>query len=306
MITPPCQDLAWMRCLFVTVPESHQTEDRGVYLTAYTVTKLGWIFREQPKRDYGLDAHVEVVDAGRATGHLIGLLIKSGPSYIKLGSSGDLIFRTDVSHADYWLGHALPVLVVIADVDEEKLYWQRVSPETVVSTGRGRRIDVPHTSLLDADALPTLAALAEGDRRLQRLRQLDVARPGLQLAVDGASLVVEVEEWVNKSSGRGSAMLIAYDENGAEIERKGWDFIAPGWDYQRLIPSLFPWAVVDNAEDDLVDYDEDLARQYRDGIRPYTEDGEIAYWRLSLDPGPIATAYMALERFLDESDDFLY
>ena len=290
----------------MTVPESHQTEDRGVYLTAYAVTKLGWIFREQPKRDYGLDAHVEVVEAGRATGHLIGLQIKSGSSYIKLGSSGDLIFRTDVSHADYWLGHALPVLVVIADVDEEKLYWQRVSAETVRSTGRGRRIDVPQANLLDAAALPQLSALAEGDRRLQRLRQLDVARPWLHLAHDGARLVVEVEEWINKSSGRGSATLVAYDENDAEIERKGWDFIAPGWDYQRLIPSLFPWAEVSNSEDDLVDYDDDLARQYPDGIRPYSEDGEIAYWRLSLEPGPVATAYMTLERFLDESDDFLY
>jgi len=45
------------------------------------------------------------------------------------------------------------VLVVLADVDNGVAYWQRVCSRTVVSTGKGYKVEVPASQVLqDADA----------------------------------------------------------------------------------------------------------------------------------------------------------
>src|SRR5262245_39656738 len=41
----------------------------------------GWLFREQHGHDYGIDAHVEIVEDGRPTGKLIAFQIKPGSGY---------------------------------------------------------------------------------------------------------------------------------------------------------------------------------------------------------------------------------
>lgn len=55
----------------------------GVAGTQLLFKRLGWIFREQPIEDYGIDAHVEVVENNTPTGTLIALQIKSGKSWFK-------------------------------------------------------------------------------------------------------------------------------------------------------------------------------------------------------------------------------
>ncbi|MBB1158145.1 DUF4365 domain-containing protein [Amycolatopsis dendrobii] len=42
------------------------------------VSELGWLFREQPTEDYGVDAQIEVVDGETVRGKLLALQIKSG------------------------------------------------------------------------------------------------------------------------------------------------------------------------------------------------------------------------------------
>ncbi|MBV9161241.1 MAG: DUF4365 domain-containing protein [Pseudonocardiales bacterium] len=42
---------------------------------------LGWLFREQPTEDYGIDAHAEVVDEKMVRGRQLSLQIKSGTSW---------------------------------------------------------------------------------------------------------------------------------------------------------------------------------------------------------------------------------
>ena len=61
--------------------ESDNTGRVGVYAVALAIEKsLGWILREQPTSDHGIDAHVEIVDERDVTGRLIALQIKSGKS----------------------------------------------------------------------------------------------------------------------------------------------------------------------------------------------------------------------------------
>ncbi|MHB8064874.1 MAG: DUF4365 domain-containing protein [Ruminiclostridium sp.] len=58
------------------------TERIGVSHVASIVhEKMGWIFREQPIADYGIDAQIEIANHECPTGKLIALQIKSGESY---------------------------------------------------------------------------------------------------------------------------------------------------------------------------------------------------------------------------------
>jgi hypothetical protein len=71
----------------------------GVYAVAAMIEKeLGWIFREQPTSDHGIDAQVEVVGSrSDVTGRLIALQIKSGKSYFRRASrvgSCTVVIRT--------------------------------------------------------------------------------------------------------------------------------------------------------------------------------------------------------------------
>lgn len=43
---------------------------------------LKWIFREQPKDDFGIDAYIEICDKGKPTGRLIAVQIKIGRAHV--------------------------------------------------------------------------------------------------------------------------------------------------------------------------------------------------------------------------------
>ena len=62
---------------------SNQKDRKGVNLTERQVLEAGLIFREQPVSDYGIDAHIEIENNGKATGRLIAVQIKSGPTCFK-------------------------------------------------------------------------------------------------------------------------------------------------------------------------------------------------------------------------------
>ncbi|WP_185965592.1 DUF4365 domain-containing protein, partial [Flavobacterium zepuense] len=61
------------------MPRYSNIERLGVIETDRIITKeLGWIFREQPITDVGLDAIIEQVENGEPLGKFIALQIKTG------------------------------------------------------------------------------------------------------------------------------------------------------------------------------------------------------------------------------------
>ena len=60
---------------------SDSTQRLGIAFCDYAITEMGFIFREQPIRDYGIDAQIEIYDNDYATGNLIAAQIKTGLSY---------------------------------------------------------------------------------------------------------------------------------------------------------------------------------------------------------------------------------
>jgi hypothetical protein len=56
---------------------------------------LGWLFREQPTEDYGIDVHAEIVDGEDVRGRLLGMQIKNGNDWFKKPGAIGWLFRPD-------------------------------------------------------------------------------------------------------------------------------------------------------------------------------------------------------------------
>ena len=302
-------------------PKSSLIGDAGVALVQLVAAEqLGWIVRPQLHADKGIDAQLEVVQDDKATGRLLALQVKSGKSWFREPTAGGWVFRPKEKHVRYWLGHSLPVAVVLVDLKKKSAYWQLVSKETVTSTGKGWKMTIPAANTLSMPAASALFAASEGDAYTLKLRQLQLARPWIEHLAKGGTLAVELEEWMHKSSGRASLLLTALDEDGTVVGRREWPWIfLPAADYAVELPRMFPWAnlMMDDEADwasyesecgiwDKEDqrffyveaYDEWRADQGELGLRAARDDGEVAHWRLDLELSDLGHAFLTLDEFL--------
>jgi tetratricopeptide (TPR) repeat protein len=144
----------------VTAPPD--AENMGVGAALVEFSSWGWAFRSQHVKDYGIDAHAEPFDGPhRPSGRLLALQIKSGPSYFSEEADGSWWYRGENKHLRYWLGHVLPVLIVIYDLASKTLHWQHVTEDRVEYTDREWKILIPRDQVLSAQAAATLRAVAD-------------------------------------------------------------------------------------------------------------------------------------------------
>jgi len=173
----------------------------GVNAVERAVLEIGWLFRELPTSDFGIDGQIEIVDDfGNPSGRLIAVQIKSGPSYLKEKTSAGFIYRGDPRHLSYWSQYSLPVIIVLHDPESGTCYWQSVEPGNVTTLKKSWTKTIPHGQRLAKEGRSILQGLATGSPYFLRLAELAQARPVMQQLVDGKRLFLEAEEWINKSS----------------------------------------------------------------------------------------------------------
>lgn len=125
----------------------------GIHKVALTfLEEFNWIEREQSVSDYGIDMHVEIVDEGKPTGQLIALQIKSGESYFKESVEGNFVYRGKERHLDYWQFHSLPVLIVLYNPKENKIYWQKIIHQTIERTEKAWKTLIPKSNVLSFES----------------------------------------------------------------------------------------------------------------------------------------------------------
>jgi hypothetical protein len=177
--------------------------------TEKQVLLIGWFFRPQDVSDQGIDAHVEKVDLVQVaervdevgTGRLIALQIKGGASYFADPSPNGWWFSFSGRKAKLWLEHALPVVVVLVDIENDVIYWQRISSRTIQSTGKNFKVEVPRSQTVTSanDEWTHIASgleLQAEARYDYALRQLP---PGVRQALESRD-----------ASERSDAALLAY------------------------------------------------------------------------------------------------
>ncbi|MCI5163511.1 MAG: DUF4365 domain-containing protein [Candidatus Electrothrix sp. AX5] len=143
----------------VKYKKTNEVERRGVCIAGELFESLGFAFREQAVNDCGIDAHAELIQLEQPTGQLLGIQVKSGPSYLSKKCETGFVFPIDKDHVEYWLNHALPVLVCLCDVEAKNVYWQVVTNETAISTGKGYKFIVPSTQRIDSSSRGPLQQL---------------------------------------------------------------------------------------------------------------------------------------------------
>jgi hypothetical protein len=135
---------------------SSNTDRGGIYLVGVKINRSGFIFREQPISDCGIDAQIEIVQSEQATGELISLQIKTGESYFKEETSDGFIFRGNLNHLKYWLNHSLPVIIVLCNTTTEDCYWQAITPHTITRTEKAWKVLVPKNQKINPGMLNNL------------------------------------------------------------------------------------------------------------------------------------------------------
>lgn len=141
-----------------------RTGATGVAIVEMIVNRdLGWIFRrqDQASTDHGIDAHIEVVDPdGTVTGRLLAVQIKAGPHYFRRRSGDTFVANVSTQHLNYWLGHSLPVLFVLVDIEAQVAYWHLVH-EPVELTPGGGKLYVSAQNRLSAEAKRELRSFTQ-------------------------------------------------------------------------------------------------------------------------------------------------
>jgi hypothetical protein len=311
---------------------TNQTERVGVEAVRLAFAELGWFPKEAERPDYGVDLFVETSDEdGRPSGRLLGVQVKSGSSYF--AANGDGVLYVDEAHIEYWLRYSLPVVVAVYDPQTRSASWEVISRETVEQTGQRWKVTAPRAQALDAGARVQLAELAasgpDPDRAASALSQLRADLTWMQVLEQEGSVVVEADEWINKTSGRGDFRLVAKPADGAEVIEGNFIVFLGRQPYAQALRELFPWAdlyvderAIDEHDEDewmqetgiwdsedkryignAEDFNEWRASRYPSGkLRPYAESaGEVAHWRVLLQLNELGRATLALERYLARS-----
>ena len=157
-----------------TLSEKNQQGRIGVSMVALAVTKeLGWVFREKPTSDIGIDGEVEVRnDAGQSHGRIFAVQIKCGPSYLREQTDEAITFRGSYEHLRYWSDFTVPVALILCNPQADVCYWQAIDLRQVKFHEKSWSIQVPKTNVLNVSSRALLEKIA---RHLQKKDFLELS-----------------------------------------------------------------------------------------------------------------------------------
>ena len=101
--------------------------EQGASLISLAISKMGFVWRPTSQHDTGIDGEIEIRDS--LSGAVSGLIIKvQSKALTTLANDSADSFdywptQTDVA---YWLGHNVPVILVVSQPATNDVYWQPV------------------------------------------------------------------------------------------------------------------------------------------------------------------------------------
>ena len=307
---------------------ANQTARIGVAHCEEIAARNGWIFREQPIEDIGIDAHMEYVEETGKTRQLLALQIKTGESWFSEKKDNCYVFR-DINERqyNYWVSNSLPCILVLYNPVDDTCIWQKLKKETINRTkngeGKGYYVEVPISQVfLNSQSIKDLLSFSNLPEHVTNYNFLLSQKRFMQIIQDGGMVKLHSEEWVNKSSGRGKIEIIVDDGKDEHT------FLYPYWfpytPYTMVFSKLFPWA--DFTADEEFYYDEDLTlwhelhcyydkedddwlivgdsfeefRNRLDPMRSINNSGEVAEYMLDLRLNDLGRAFLAVDNFISK------
>lgn len=283
------------------------TERIGVSAIENQTSSLGWIFREQPIVDMGIDAHIEVVDSNNnPTGRLLGAQIKTGASHFK-DKTDHLVYYGSITHLEYWLKHSLPVILIAYLPENKQICWVEVSKDSIEMTEKSWKIKIPKSQLLDERSLLTLSSIADGTKSEVRYRNLLLHTGLMEFLDNGGTLQVKKEDWLHKFLSRGLVQLIKTNLDGTQEIIESNNFVYSGYEITEAVETVYPWATVHLDEDFYADnLCESVygifpkANLKRNRAYPYVVlSGEVGLYMFKLELNDLGKSFLQVIQYLN-------
>jgi hypothetical protein len=138
---------------FPNVEDTFQPGRVGVNAIAQFAATKGMIWRENIIKDLGIDGQIEyVTPQGQATGRLVAVQVKSGPSYFVHDHHNCWRFYPEQKHLLYWERFPMPVILALHDQSTGQLAWADVRQDLRRPNRAHKGVDVPKASDLMIDA----------------------------------------------------------------------------------------------------------------------------------------------------------
>jgi hypothetical protein len=232
-----------------TADQRDLTGNAGVGLVQFVVnSKLKWAYRPQYLSDYGIDAHIEIIEDNNPTGQLIGVQVKCGTSFIKQSKKekGFIYFYGDIKHYNYWKIHSLPVIITLVDPSEEnKIFWGLVEDSNIEKKEKTFRLNIPIDQLLSNDSKLPLSKIANS-KYIRQFRFLELER-SLKLYKQAQTIRV----FFNKEEKEATIHLQRTQDYlpRQEIVKVPYN----EYSEEEFLKSLFPFAVFEPQEKEIED-----------------------------------------------------
>lgn len=127
----------------------NKTERQGVIETDRIITnEIGWIFREQPIADIGVDAIIEQVEDDEPMGKFLAVQIKTGEGNFHM-TGKTLTHYVSSIHYNYWLNLNIPIVLIAHSPNKKETYWQEIKEENFKKNKKKWKIDIPLSQKLN-------------------------------------------------------------------------------------------------------------------------------------------------------------
>ncbi|CAM3688934.1 DUF4365 domain-containing protein [Flavobacterium chungbukense] len=144
-------------------------ERLGVIETDRIITKqLGWIFRELPVADVGIDAIIEESENGNPTGKFIAAQIKTGKGNFYI-SDKTIIYYASRVHYHYWLNLNIPIVLIAHFPEEEETYWEYIQESSFRKTKKKWKIEIPKNKILNEKSKQKLSEIIYGSQNYEKI-----------------------------------------------------------------------------------------------------------------------------------------
>lgn len=279
-----------------------------------------WIPRTIFQSDVGIDMTVEVAENGKPIGQYLAIQIKTGESYFQEDNFGNIIFRGSLNHLDYWLNHSLPVIIILHNPNTDLTIWQEIKNDKISRTAKGWKIEIPKTKTLDIKHKTSLLNTNKLPLYLQRFQKIAADKNLMKFINEDGLLILEIEEWINKTSGRAEIKIIkSINSEDVLISTTGYYH----FNNSSSLQTLFPWADFEVDENYYEEQEEnefianygiwdsedkcyigtyedfnDIRKDYPK-IRPLEDgSGEIHFYRLFFKLNSLGKSFLEMDNFM--------
>ncbi|AFM04246.1 hypothetical protein Fleli_1848 [Bernardetia litoralis DSM 6794] len=191
-------------------------ERLGVLEANIIFTKnLKWIFREQPLVDVGIDALVEEVIEASPTGKFLAVQIKGGKGNVYETETTYNHYVSNV-HQQYWLNLSIPIIIAVYIPENELVYWEFVSDDTLVKTEKRWKIEIPKNKILNETSVEELRQIIKSNLQSDFLSQFlngNVSDEEVDKILNSMDHLTELAETVTQVNNTMAEMTLGITKN---------------------------------------------------------------------------------------------